>query len=72
MPLVRGHDQVLKHWTANPGIARSISRPPKLLKEDNYTLVLLWKSAPMYQCYTLGTLKNLVCHVWWALQYFAQ
>jgi len=25
----------------------------------------------MYQCFTLGTLKNLVCHLWWALQYLA-
>ena len=25
----------------------------------------------MHQCFTLGTLKNLVCHVWWALQYLA-
>jgi len=29
----------------------------------------------MLQCisalHTLGTLKNMVCHVWWALQYLA-
>ena len=25
----------------------------------------------MYQCFILGTLKNLVCHVWWALQYLS-
>jgi len=29
------------------------------------------KNDPVYQCFTLGTLKNLDCHVWWALQYFA-
>ena len=37
-----------------------------------YVLVLPRKNAPVYQCFTLGTLKNLVCHVWWALQYLAQ
>jgi len=26
------------------------------------------KNATVYQCFTLGTIKNLVCHVWWALQ----
>ena len=36
-----------------------------------YVLVLPRKNAPVYQCFTLGTLKNLVCHVWWALQYLA-
>jgi len=29
------------------------------------------KSATVYQCFTLGTIKNLGCHVWWALQYLA-
>ena len=29
------------------------------------------KDVPVCQCFTLGTLKNLVCHVWWALQYLA-
>ena len=29
------------------------------------------KKVPVYQCFTLGTLKNQVCHVWWALQYLA-
>jgi len=24
----------------------------------------------VYQCYTLGTLINPVCHVWWAPQYY--
>jgi len=42
----------------------------KLLKR-RYVLVLPRKHAPVYQCFTLGTLKNLVCHVWWALQYLA-
>jgi len=31
-------------------------------------MVLPKKNAPVYQCYTLGTLKNLVCHVWRALK----
>jgi len=43
----------------------------KLLKRDNYVLVLPRKNAPVYQCVTLDTFKNLVCHVWWALQYLA-
>jgi len=44
----------------------------KLLKKgDMYCMVLPRKNAPVYQCFTLGTLKNLVCHVWWALQYLA-
>jgi len=28
-----------------------------------YILVLPQENAPLYQCFTLGTLKNLVCHV---------
>ena len=36
----------------------------KLLKR-RYVLVLPRKNALVYQCFTLGTLKNLVCHVWW-------
>jgi len=32
-------------------------------------LLLPGKHAPVYLCYTLGTLKNLVCHVWRAPQY---
>jgi len=36
-----------------------------------YVLVLPRKNTPMYQCFTLGRLKNLVCHVWWALKYLA-
>jgi len=41
------------------------------ITERRYVLVLPMKNAPVYQCFTLGTLKNLVCHVWWALQYLA-
>ena len=29
------------------------------------------KNVPVFQCFTLGTLMNLICHVWWALQYLA-
>jgi len=29
------------------------------------------ENIPVYQCCTLGTLKNLVCHVWWTLQCLA-
>ena len=29
------------------------------------------KTAPVYHCYTPSMLKNLVCYVWWALQYLA-
>jgi len=42
----------------------------KLLKR-RYLRVFPRKNAPVYQCFTLDTLKNLVCHVWWALQYLA-
>ena len=44
--------------------------PTKITKR-RYVLILSRKNAPMYQCLTLGMLKNLVCHVWWALQYLA-
>jgi len=40
-------------------------------QKGDYVLVLPRKNAPMYQCYTLGMLKDLVCHVWWVLQYLA-
>jgi len=43
----------------------------KLLKM-RFVLGLPRKNARVYQCFTLGTIKNLVCHVWWALQYLAQ
>jgi len=36
-----------------------------------YVLVLPRKNCPVYQCFTLGTLKNLVWHEWWAFQYLA-
>ena len=36
-----------------------------------YVLALARKNASVYQCFTLDTLKNLVCHVWLALQYLA-
>ena len=49
---------------------RSPLTPTKITKR-RYILVLPRKNAPVYQCFTLGTLKNLVCHVWWALQYLA-
>jgi len=39
----------------------------QLLKGDMYWLFPR-KNAPVYQCFTLVTLQNLVCHVWWALQ----
>jgi len=42
----------------------------KLLKEM-YVLVLPRKNAPVYQCFTLGMLKNLGYLVWWARQYLA-
>jgi len=42
----------------------------KLLKEDMYWF-FPGKNATVYQCFTLGTLKNLVSHVWWVLQYLA-
>ena len=29
------------------------------------------KNAPVYLFYVLGTFKNQVCHLWWALQYLA-
>ena len=61
---------MVKQSTADPGIASSIPPPTKITKR-RYVLVLPRKNAPVYQCFTLGTLKNLVCHVWWALQYLA-
>jgi len=41
------------------------------ITKRSFVLVLPRKNAPVYQGFTLGTLKNLVCHVWWALQYLA-
>jgi len=42
---------------------------PTKITNRRYVLVLPRKNASVYLCFTLGTLKNLVCHVWWALQY---
>ena len=68
---VRGVGSVVKHLTADTGIASSIpSHQLKLLEGDMY-LLLPDKNAYVYQCYILGTIKNLVCHVWWALKYLA-
>jgi len=58
---------VVKHSTANPGIASLIPLTPIKITERRYVLVLPRKNAPVYQCFTLGTLKNLVCHLWWEL-----
>ena len=62
----------LKHLTVSPGIVSLIPPHPTKIYLRSYTLVLPRKNAPVYQCFTLGTIKNLVCHVWWALQYLAQ
>ena len=67
----RGFGLVVKHSTADPGIASSIPLTPTKITKRRYVLVRPSKNAPVYQCFTLGTLKNLVCHVWWALQYLA-
>jgi len=69
--LARVFSSVVKHSTADLGIASSIPLTPTKITKRGYVLVLPWKNAPVYQCFTLGTLKNLVCHVWWALQYLA-
>jgi len=47
------------------------SQQLKLLKWDKIILVLPRKNATVHQCFSLGRLKNLVCHVWWALKYLA-
>ena len=44
--------------------------PTKITKR-RYLLDHSRKYAPVYQCFTLGTFTNLVCHVWWAYQYLA-
>jgi len=77
-------NNALKHYhmegdrTRNPNTrlptqglqVRSPLTPTKITKR-RYVLVLPRKNASVYQCFTLGALKNLVCHVWWALQYLA-
>ena len=67
----RGFGSVVKHSTDDPGIASSIPLSPTKITKRRYILVLPRKNAPVYQCFTLGTLKNLVCHMWLALQYHA-
>ena len=62
---------MVKHSTADPGIASSTPLTITKITKRRNVLVLPWKNAPVYQCFTLGTLKNLVCHMWWALQYLA-
>jgi len=57
---------VVKHWTADLGIASSTE-----VTKRRYKLVLPRKNAPVYQCFTVGRLKNRVCRVWWALQFLA-
>ena len=41
---------------------------PSLKQRYMYVLVHPRKNDPVHQCYSLGTLKNLVCQVLWALQ----
>ena len=64
-------ERLLKDSTADTGNASSIPLTPTKITKRRYVLVLPRENAPVYQCFTLGTLKNLVCHVWWALQYLA-
>jgi len=49
---------------------RSPLTPTKITK-SRYVLVLSRKHAPVYQCFTLGTLEPGLSCVWWALQYLA-
>ena len=67
----RGFGSVVKQSTADPGIASSIPLTPTKITKRRNVLVIPEKNAPVYQCFTMGTLKNLVCHVWWALEYLA-
>ena len=55
---------MVKHSTAYPGIVSSIPLTSTKITKRRYVLVLPKKNVPVYQCFTLGTLKNLVCHVW--------
>jgi len=68
MYVFRERGSVVKHVTADPGIASSIPLTPIKITKRRDVLVLPRKNTTMYQCYTQGTLKNLVFHVWWALQ----
>ena len=60
--VARGFGSVVKHSTADPGIATSIPLTPTKIIKRIYVLVLSRKNAPVYQCFTLGTL-NMVCVV---------
>ena len=63
---------VVKHSTADPEIASSIPlTPANIIKRRYYVLFRPWKKAPVCKFFTLDTLMNLVCYVWWALRYFA-
>jgi len=70
-PLARGFGSMVKHSTADTGIASSTPLTSTKLTKRRYVPVLPRKNASVYQCFTLGTIKNLVCHMWWALQYLA-
>jgi len=50
---------VAKHLTADPGIASSTPLTPTIITKRRFVLVLPRKHAAVYQCFTLGTLKNL-------------
>jgi len=52
----------VKYSTADPGIASSPLIPTKMTKKEICTGSSP-ENAPVYQCLTLGTFKNLVCHV---------
>ena len=58
--LAKGFGSVVKHSTADPGIASSVPLTPTKITKRRYVLVLPRKNAPVYQCFTLGSLKNLV------------
>ena len=62
---------MVQHSTADPGIPSSTPLTPTKITKRRYVLVLPWKNVPVYHSFTMGTLRILVCHVWWALQYLA-
>jgi len=67
--LARGFGSVVNTRLPTQGLrVRSPSLQLKLLIGDMYRFFPR-QNAPVYQCFTL--LNNLVCHVWWALQYIA-
>jgi len=53
--IARGFGSLVKHLTADPGIASSIPFTPTKITKRRYVLVLSRKNAPVYQCFTLGT-----------------